>query len=606
MMSQSLSQLQITLQFVNGPLAQQSLQINGRETWIGSDSRSHVYIPDPSIQPWHACLISNNGRLLIQSYQQSLIAVNKQIISDTAYIQNGDLVSLGQTDITFRVIFPQQNDTLSSSEQNSLESISDFSQQQSASTTSQQSKDSLSLAHTETTRYLCAAAHIDETFRHYVLKNIVREEHQALGETYGVDITPIVKCCFAAEQRSLMRDSILTGILLLAILGPLLLTPWLELFIIGLAWLVVTLEKKKAYYGPIMTQLTKGKFKPDTIESPLDPELDRKLKESFNTQGRNVIVYSGYSPFAGAGSLIERWSFAIDITQGKQTATEALKPSTFHISEMYDYVACAIEALGLSDRSDVHLEDKLYVNGQEIRDDTRFLNNHFARPNTQVDTTCVREFMENPTEDIRYYKCIHITSWRGELVLSIFFRLVMAGKNLFIETDFLVLPPLKKEYYSIDRLQPTLTARKFWELAKQSFFPTLPLLLYSPTRVLSWILKDWFAQREEIRIRRFIHENPAFDYGASTSLRQFASDSNYRLFFEKLDQEMYTKIIQHQMLESIVSFLDARNIDTSELKKRQEAIQNNSTLIIGSSISGTGIAIGSQAQATNKTQAEKS
>jgi hypothetical protein len=63
--------------------------------------------------------------------------------------------------------------------------------------------------HTETTRYLCAAAHFDEKFRNYVLSHIVEEKHKAVGELYGMDIVTIVNWCLTARLRTRIRDCIL-------------------------------------------------------------------------------------------------------------------------------------------------------------------------------------------------------------------------------------------------------------------------------------------------------------------------------------------------------------------------------------------------------------
>src|SRR5260370_23026039 len=411
MMSQSSSQLEASLQFVSGPLAQQIVRLGDQQTWIGSDPRSHICISAPSIQPFHAYLGWDRGHLIIESYQQGLVTVNQQSISGAPYIlANGDMVGLGQAGIAFRV-------TLNSASTNSLPQ-----QPNTIHAYPHQSSAFISLAHTETTRYLCAAAHIDVTFRNYLLKSIVNEQHRAVGEAYGVDIIPLIKCCFAAGQITFIRDSILFSILLLYIVftlfatGPfgfdslLLRLPiyflpfiyfipfivWilliidlliffalvslivrlvkLPLFMRNLvylilllffflpllpyclvAWIVVVVEKAITYYGPMMRQLTKGKFRPDAIPDSPNPNLEHKLRQTFNTQGGKVIAYSGSSPFTGAGYLVDGWSIAIDTTKEKQDSGETFTPLAFQVTDMYDHIVSAIEALGLSKRADIRL-----------------------------------------------------------------------------------------------------------------------------------------------------------------------------------------------------------------------------------------------------------
>ncbi len=69
-----------------------------------------------------------------------------------------------------------------------------------------------------------------------------------------------------------------------------------------------------------------------------------------------------------------------------------------------------------------------------------------------------------------------------------------------------------------------------------------------------------------------------------------------------LDKEMYVKTIERQLLESIINFLDSKNIDTADLKKRQETILNNGVIVSGGTIES--LAFGEKAKATSNRFAE--
>jgi hypothetical protein len=84
-------------------------------------------------------------------------------------------------------------------------------------------------------------------------------------------------------------------------------------------------------------------------------------------------------------------------------------------------------------------------------------------------------------------------------------------------------------------------------------------------------------------------------------LREVASTEEYRRYFQYLDKEMYVKIIERQFLESIVEFLDVRNIDTSDLKRRQETILNNGVIVSGGAFTAGNLAVGAQAKASTST-----
>lgn len=514
------------------------------------------------------------------------------------------------------------------------------------------------MAHTETTRYLCAAAHVDPKFRDYVMKHIVEEEHRAIGELYGVDIIPIVQWGFAARQRTLSRDMVLfillpiaifigiqhfgthtsygydsygyysypydvgppfwiyllfipVGLILMSLLSyipsPILTILYLALAValastfplFGLfflfVWVIAIIEAGICYYGSRARLLTKNRFRSDAVQFQLDSTLVQKLRAISTVQDGNVVVYSGYSPFVGAGFNIGGWSFLVDVSKGKREAGTTLTPKAFRVTDLYANVADAIAHLRVND---LVIEDKLFVNGQEIRDDRRFLAHPLARPSMQANgPTMIQQFRENSSQDIRYYKCIRVTSWKGELVLSIFVRFVRIKEKLFIEADYLLLPPLKEEYYRIDTIEPTLTVRKFGRLVAETFFLAVGPWFRSPVSIFSSAFHNWFLRQVHRRTERQIRENPAFDYGAGSSLREVASSTKYRRHFQLLDKEMYVKIIEGQLLDTIISFLDARNIDTSDLKDRQETILNNGVIVSGGSFQAQNLAIGEQARA---------
>ena len=99
-----------------------------------------------------------------------------------------------------------------------------------------------------------------------------------------------------------------------------------------------------------------------------------------------------------------------------------------------------------------------------------------------------------------------------------------------------------------------------------------------------------------------------FDYGASTSIRELAASNLYSHYFQKLDKEMYLKLIERQILDSIINFLDAHNIDTSDLRARQDTILNNGVIVTGGSVEAQNLTVGERAKSVmnNMTQAVSS
>jgi Inner membrane component of T3SS, cytoplasmic domain len=554
------------IQFLYGPLAGSTFQISKPVTVIGQDPGSNdIVVPDQSILRQHARLIWNNGQWYIEKvYQTSVITVN-QLNIERVILKDNDVVGLGPTRIFFR-----------------------FLTQAGAPNTPKPSTD---LKYTETTRYLCAAAHLDASFRNYVIKHVVEEEHKAIGESLGVDAVSVARHCLAARRREMFRNIALLLILLILIISRsfALLIPC-----IILAWVVVFIEIWNAHYRVIANQLTKTKFNPDAINFRLDPNLEQKLRNTANAQNANLVVYSSFTPFVGAGISIGGWSIALNVQKGKQEMGSMLEPLPFQIREMYSHLTNALTKHGVDGLS---VKDRLYVDGREIRDDQRFLPYPLARPNLQVDPSLIETFIESPPQSIRHYKCIQVTSWKGELVLSIFLRFSKIGQTLFVEANYFLLPPVKEQYYKIDSIQPSLSIQKIGELLAQSAV-TMPLYwLFSPFMLLSAIFRPLQRASEHAAIKRAIGENPSFDYGANSSIRIHASSTEYRRFFQKLDREMYVKIIERQILESIIDFLDRKNIDTTDLKEQRAMILNTGVIVTGGSVTAENIAAGEQARA---------
>ena len=662
---------QVFLVFLNGPLANRRHLINKPEMLIGSSPNNDIVIPDPSILPRHTVLYFDKGNFFLRNLDsQGIVEVNQHPVPIDQWVpvDYDQRISLGQLRITFYLdgsnsvpVPPTPPPDLSTGPQAAMPyTHAQFQQTGFLGVGSAQ-------APTETTRYLCMGARIDQSFRDYVFKHIVREKHRAVGESHGVDIPVVVKSSYTAQHQVFIRDVILCGLLVillfqfiispiftfnvlhnvnslqliafpLSVIGSVLQTlvslAWTMLFVLLArnknipepiraiilliaflifllsfnflllillylaAWAVIVWHSWETYYGVETQQLAKGKFNPGNIHFPLDPQVELELRR-LSDPDQNVIVYSGYSPFVGSGIDIDGWSFPIDTTKGKKKAGGTLTPEPFLVEELYECVHKAIHALDLSN---LNISDKLYVNGKAISNNPNFFDNTRKRPITRLENKLVKQWTETFSEDVRYYKCFRVLSWKGELIISIYIRFMKIEKNLFVEANYVILPPLKEEFYLLDTLEPTFTLEKLWNLAKLSFFSAFPLWILSPFRVIPYLANDWSARREQEQVERLIANNPAFDYGTSTSLREVASSSNYRLHFQRLDKEMYVKTIERQLLESIINFLDSKNIDTTDLKERQETILNHGVIVSGGTIES--LAFGEKAKATSNRFAE--
>ena len=463
------------------------------------------------------------------------------------------------------------------------------------------SKFSEDLKYTETTRYLCAAAHLQKDFRERVIKQVVEEEHKAIGEWIDVDVATVVRHCLAARRRETLRNTALLVTLLLFVLSLLTFQLKFSLLCLLLVWIVIFTELWVCHFTLVARKLTRARYQPNAIDFRLEPSIEQKIKE---TQNANVVIYSGLIPFIGSGRPMRSWDLTLNITRSKQELDKPLLPPLpFELSEMYEYLTRAISELNIDGLS---IKDKLYVHGEEIRDDRRLLAHPFARPTVQVDPSLVRAFVERPTRSIWYYKCLQVMPRKGELVLSIFLSISKRGPFLHTSARYYLLPPLQESYYDVDKVHPNLRIGIIWKVLKTSIVTAPRLWIFSPVELSKALFQPLRRQVELMSIRGQIRKNRRFDYGATTSIRQDNSASLQRRYFDGLDADIHWKIIERQIMESMAEFLDAKNIDIAEFKKHQTTIinttiidvdKNEGVLMSGGKIDATSFAVGERARA---------
>jgi len=468
-------------------------------------------------------------------------------------------------------------------------------------------------SNTDTTRYLCTAAYLNGNFRNSVIQQIFNEEYKAIAVSHSVDLPIVVKHCLVAKKRRFIRN------LLLAILFVLTLTTlsllrqdnlsqsshnsednssqssqssqednfnW-RIFIFPLAaFSIIIGDKWFIRYVRVAKDLSKANFRPFDLQLKQNKRDEDILVELAQSQQGNVIVFGGFSPFTGSGFNHGGWSFSLNLDKGKEQMGNLLQPNHFQVKELYDFIDGNIKKL---DFSGLSIEDKLCVNGQKIRDNKLFMPQRFSRPYFHIEPEQVSKFVNTIANHIRYYKHIKVTSFNGEFVFSVFLRLVIINQKLFIETSYFLLPPVKTEYCQADAIDPKFNLKKLGSILVESILSTVFVWPFSVFLVFGDLMGFWESRKYRKKTRRLVEETPNFNYGAITSVRELASSSQYTQYFQKLDREMYLKIIERQIIDSISEFLDSKNIDTSDLNERRTAIFNSGVLVSGGSFQATNV-----------------
>ena len=468
--------------------------------------------------------------------------------------------------------------------------------------------------HSETTRLLCAAAYLDRKFRDEVLKHTLENRHRAMGACFGLDMATVVRHCSRAK-RILDRRTLwllipgVLGLILLASLTPaegLTFGAGVLLVLVFAVAFAICFYFDSRAQAIVRRNFLRGNFNPDAALN-----TDQTPVESLGAaENGNTVIYSGFNPFVGSGENMGAWSFALDLRKRADESagkTAGMKPeltksemNEITIEQLYARVQRDIADLKL-DR--VTMQDKLYISGRDIRDDARFLSSPLARPTYHVDESTMRAAMlEQSEKQLRHYRCIRVVDWSGELVLSIFLRFSRLSHNLFVEASYFLLTPISERYRAVDAMCPDRTLEETLNTALVAAVKASFVTLWAPIALIARGMKGYTQWTERRKEDQLILHNPAYDYGASFSFRQWASANEYRRYFQRLDKEMYLKVLEKNILDSILTFLEENDVDVSELKQRQTMILNQGVILSGGNMTAQNLSVGLGAKVENVAQ----
>jgi hypothetical protein len=328
---------------------------------------------------------------------------------------------------------------------------------------------------TESTRYFCAAVQMDDKFCDQVLEDTLEENYKVIAICHDVDLPCVIRSCLSTKERRRERDIPLVVLTIIAFIAFFSFIP-LSFILYIIAWGIVFFDQKRIRYNILGQHLQRNNFDPEFFDLSVNQKTAKKLEEIEETQKANVIIYDGFSPFVGSGLNMGGWSLSIDVTKGKNDVGCIVDPLSFEISELYDYISDSINELELDN---LQISDSLHINGQDLRGYKEILPSPLMRPITKLENDFVSRFVENPTHSIRHYRCIRVTDWKGELILSIFLRFARIGKNLFIEADYYLLAPVSAHYRRVDSFKSEPSFEDMLKLAIETSSSTFKYCLAS-------------------------------------------------------------------------------------------------------------------------------
>ncbi|WP_439661352.1 hypothetical protein ACSHWB_07540 [Lentzea sp. HUAS TT2] len=297
-----------------------------------------------------------------------------------------------------------------------------------------------------------------------------------------------------------------------------------------------------------------------------------------------VIVYHGYRPFVGSGTMFEPWSMALPLKH-TEAKTDAPLPG-FDLPELYERITSELVKTGRSPSlSPAHrlrglkTGDRVVISSVELID---HIDDDEARvvlpdkdysPVTAVDRSVVDGLITTPMEWMRYFRSFQVETWDRDVVISAYLTFGLDEEMLYVEWTPCILHPIHDQHRQIDVL-PEQSIRPFLDAVVDLLkFPvSLPKRFAS---AVAWMNPIHQAEGTYVAQR----------YGASNSLRELASRSQVDNYFQLTDVERYIKVLESRLLRTLGEFLEDKGISVTEFMEQAMQVTSNNVHITGPVIS---------------------
>ncbi|MCP2249417.1 hypothetical protein [Lentzea aerocolonigenes] len=308
---------------------------------------------------------------------------------------------------------------------------------------------------------------------------------------------------------------------------------------------------------------------------------DEEDEHAPDDSGRaQVIVYRGYEPFVGSGTMFEPWSMALPL---KPAEDEEAKPRLgFTLTELYDHVTNDLVTTGRSPSlspghrlRDLTFGDRVVASAVELID-------HLGDPETQivlpdkdkapvrtVDGSVVDDLVNRPKEWMRHFRSFQVETWDRDVVVSAYLTLGLDNEMLYIEWTPCVLTPIEAKHREIDKWSPQSLRPLGEALLDLLRFPAT-----LPKRFSNAVM--WMAPIDQPP-GTFVSDK----YGARVSIRELASEPSVDNYFQLTDVERYIKVLEARLLRTIGEFLQSKGISVTEFMEQAMQVTNNNVHITG-------------------------
>jgi hypothetical protein len=418
----------------------------------------------------------------------------------------------------------------------------------------------------------------------------VKQQRQIRGIKYGI----IVSLSFIINTATFFRDFHHTSLDSYIAIYYKNFSDYLPNILIFIAtflavWILTLIDIRKNY------RMAKSLIENGISDLPkIKPKYQKDVDEIKKWICKNIICYSGYSPFVGVGFKIGGWDFALDIDKPKTTA-ESRPILGFETVEIYIEIKDKIKRLNLPK---LQVENKIIIAGNKVRDNTMFFDGSNIKK--KFDTESVTQFASNKMSEGRFYTNIFIDSEDDSGRFNTYLRFFKNDSILHTEVAFFALPLRIKDYklyknWKIFELNDGNRIIESFVKAVINFILGMFFIFKLLTKLDGIFTRHIKEENAEKNIEKSIEENPSYDFGAKEHINQIITGS-FDDFCRDQDFFMHMKIIEKRILNTIEEFLASKGIDTKDFRERETNILNNGIIISGSKLNAQNLAIGDKAK----------
>ncbi|MCX4744439.1 hypothetical protein OG455_02715 [Kitasatospora sp. NBC_01287] len=367
--------------------------------------------------------------------------------------------------------------------------------------------------------------------------------------------------------------------------------------------------------------------------------LAARYQELRQRQADPDVIYSDHAPFIGAGVEVDHWSFAIELRPDEDAGAEGLRAldpraletaldprvvaplttPTIHAHLRRELLRLGAPGPGPGYPGDplhaISIEDHVFKSGMRLGPaqdwsgtgpNTAFAHmapyaaraaaEQLGRPAGQAPATWWPDSLDLAAEErLRHYLAVRVSSWSGEVVLTVYTRAQAQGGLLYLESRAFVLPPIARAYHAIDTVLPPDGAGDWTLLLGRSLGSSLGLVSRALPDLFTAVRSAVRSTRRRVWYRRMCAANRAVDHGPTRSVRELGAESGYHQLFQEMDVQRFLKSITSRTMSAVADCLKEHGYRVDEYEVRQNVVINNG-IQVGGNVTGN-VQSGSHARA---------